>query len=175
MPVWPNSLRLNAVHACWPLCCPRRPIAKSPLQLPYTSGIGGYQAAYAGSGTARAKPVHGPSEPSAKGQIGAADDDETSRGGTSRRWRRAHYRLVVSVRKSIIKSVRGRNLTTNAKRYQVDSPAKRCRFGRRNRHRSRHLRDWIRLSSNAWEVQDLLADNRSTDTRGLQPAPRHVG
>ena len=76
------------------------------------------------SGTARAKPVHGPSEPWSKREKGAADDDETDRDGTSSRWPRAHYRLVVSVRWCILKSVWGRNLTTNSECYQIDSSAK---------------------------------------------------
>ena len=92
-------------------------LAKSPLQLPYTSGTDSAKVAYRGSGTARAKAVQRPSEPSAKGHIGAADDDETSRGGRSYWWLQAQYRLVASVRWCILTSVPGRNWATNPERY----------------------------------------------------------
>ena len=77
-----DDLRL----ASWPVA--HQPF-KSPRQLTYTSGTPSGKAAYRGSGTARAKPVHGPSEPSWEREIGAADDDETDRDGTSCRRPRA--------------------------------------------------------------------------------------
>jgi len=124
MPVRPNSLeaqrspRMLAPKLTETIDCQITPSVEPHLWHPSKQGR------LSRSGTARAKPVHGPFEPSSKGEIGAADGEETERGGTSCRWLRAHYRLVVSVRWCILKSVRGRNLTTNPERYQVDSPAK---------------------------------------------------
>jgi len=90
--------------ASWPVA--HQPY-RSPRQLTHTSGTHSGKAAYRGSGTARAKPVHRPSGRVSTGQIRAADDDETDRDGASCRWLRAQDRLVVCVRWCVLKSVRG--------------------------------------------------------------------
>jgi len=97
---------------------------KSPRQLTYTSGTHQAKAAYRGNDRSNPSPFSGRRNPESNGEMRTSDDDETDRGGTSCRWLRAHYRLVVSVRWCILKSVPGAQLTTNPKRYQVDSSTK---------------------------------------------------
>ena len=138
-----------------------------PTQLPYTSGTHSGTVAYRGSGTARAKPVHGRSEPLSKGQIGAVDDDETSCAGTSCWWLRAQNRLVVSARWCILKSVREAQLDD-------ESGALPGRFIGQNLAglgdgidiERVTIRDPIRPFQMLGTVQDLLAGVSSTDARG---------
>jgi hypothetical protein len=54
---------------------------KSPRQSPHTSGIHSAKAAYRGNGTAKPSQFIGRQPPS-KGEMAAADDDGTDRGGT---------------------------------------------------------------------------------------------
>jgi len=95
MPVWPNSLRLNAVHACWPLCWPRPPTAKSPLQLTHTSGTHSAPAAFRGHDRPKPNQFIGRQSPASRAKCERLTMTGTHRRGTPCRWLRAPDRLVV--------------------------------------------------------------------------------
>ena len=101
---------------------------------------------------AQAKPVHRPSEPPSKGEMAAAVDDGTHRCGTPWPVATSASRLVVSVRWCILKSIRWyaiqRRIRSATKSIHRPKPR---RFGRRNRHRSPHLRDPRHPFPDAWE------------------------